>query len=140
MAYPADFGDAHRRHWTDAESLLQSNRWPNADQMYGLSAECGLKALMRRSRMPVGRFGVPKSPQHRKHVNELWPEFFAFLNGRIGGRYVHLIPVGNPFTDWSVGDRYAHSHHFRKSSVEPHRKAARRVCSMIKTAKQDGVL
>lgn len=140
MAYPANFRDAHRRHWNDAELLFKSNRWPNADQMYGLSAECGLKALMRRSRMPVVRFGVPKSSKHKKHVNELWPEFFAFVRGRIGGRYLHLIPVGNPFTNWSIGDRYAHSHHFRKSAVEPHRKAARRVYSMINTAKKDGVL
>ena len=36
------------RHWLDAEQLfhLTPPRLANADQLYGLSAECGLKALM----------------------------------------------------------------------------------------------
>lgn len=44
MAHPADFPDAHARHWQDAERLAQAGRWANADQLYGYSAECGLKA------------------------------------------------------------------------------------------------
>ncbi|WHF34964.1 hypothetical protein [Aeromonas salmonicida] len=43
----ADFLDAHARHWDDAESLLQAQRWANADHLYGMAAECGLKQLMR---------------------------------------------------------------------------------------------
>lgn len=46
-ALGTDFVDAHERHWRDAELLWQHQRWANADQLYGLSAECGLKALMR---------------------------------------------------------------------------------------------
>lgn len=45
MSRPAHFVDAHRRHWDDAELLLGNARWANADQMYGFSAECGLKAV-----------------------------------------------------------------------------------------------
>ncbi|MDE0002871.1 MAG: hypothetical protein OXQ29_09265 [Rhodospirillaceae bacterium] len=41
MPHPADFLDAHRRHWCDAELLFNDSRWANADQMYGFSAECG---------------------------------------------------------------------------------------------------
>jgi len=43
----ADFLDAHERHWTDAEILFAQGRFANADHLYGLSAECGLKWLMR---------------------------------------------------------------------------------------------
>lgn len=42
----ADYLDAHERHWEDAEHLFQSGRWANADHLYGLAAECGLKKLM----------------------------------------------------------------------------------------------
>ena len=43
MAYPADFSDAHVRHWRDAELLYAARCWGNADQLYGFSAECGLR-------------------------------------------------------------------------------------------------
>ena len=41
-----DFLDAMDRHWRDAELLRSSERLANADHLYGLSAECGLKALL----------------------------------------------------------------------------------------------
>ncbi len=68
QGHPA-FGDAHRRHWQDAELLLRHERWANADQLYGLSAECGLKAVMRSLRMmDVDSHGVPTRREHRQHV------------------------------------------------------------------------
>ncbi len=44
----ADFLDAHERHWQDAELLLTNQRLANADHLYGMSAECGLKRLCSR--------------------------------------------------------------------------------------------
>lgn len=41
-----NFLDAHHRHWDDAELLYQAQRWANADHLFGVSAECGLKRLM----------------------------------------------------------------------------------------------
>ena len=35
MPRPADFADAHRRHWTDAELLFERERWANADTSTG---------------------------------------------------------------------------------------------------------
>lgn len=40
------FRDAMDRHWQDAELLHRKERLANADHLYGLSAECGLKALL----------------------------------------------------------------------------------------------
>ena len=83
---PDDFIDAHRRHWEDAELLFDSGRWPNADQLYGISAECGLKALvMRCPGMP------PKIPRkYKEHVDKLWPIFEDFAREQKGGRYLKL--------------------------------------------------
>ena len=58
MTHPADYSDAHRRHWEDAELLFTNARWANADQSYGFSAECGLKAMMQSRGMPVRPTGV----------------------------------------------------------------------------------
>jgi len=41
-----DYLDAFSRHREDGDLLYDHARWPNADQLYGLSAECGLKAVM----------------------------------------------------------------------------------------------
>ena len=60
MPHPADFHDAHRRHWQDAELLRKHGRWANADQLYGFSAECGLKAVMKALGMAVDSMGVPE--------------------------------------------------------------------------------
>ena len=140
MGYPVDFHDAHLRHWDDAECLFEDGRWANADQLYGLSAECGLKAVMLVSRMPVGRFGVPTQREHRQHVNILWPEFKKFVRGRIGGRYLNMLPGGNPFASWSIEDRYAHSGHFNYASVSPHRSAADGIRKMVRHAREDRVI
>ena len=140
MTYPADYGDSHRQHWTDAELLFANSRWLNADQLYGLCAECGLKAVMRRWGMPVGPLGVPSDASHRRHVNTLWPEFATVVRGRIGGRYLNMLPPRNPFTKWSIHNRYAQHHHFSRVGVQPHRKAARDVRTMVERARQDGVL
>lgn len=40
---PSDFLNAHHRHWTDAELLYSQDRRANADHLYGLSAECGVR-------------------------------------------------------------------------------------------------
>lgn len=137
MPRPADFVDAHRRHWDDAELLLGNERWANADQLYGFSAECGLKAVMQAMGMPVDAAGTP-SERYRKHVRELWPEFRSFAAGPGGARYSSRLPKDNPFTDWSHHDRYAASTAFRKTNVEPHREAARKVRDMVRLAMQDG--
>ena len=134
-AHPADFIDAHRRHWEDAEILFGRHRWANADQLYGFSAECGLKAVMKALGMPVDTTGTPKRWKHRKHVQDLWPIFATFARGRNLARYLALLPTGRPFADWSHHNRYAHRSHFREKHVEPHREAARGIRTMIQRAK-----
>ena len=139
MSHPADFADAHARHWEDAELLFRSARWANADHLYGFSAECGLKAVMEDLGMPVDRAtGIPQEAKHRKHVQELWPEFQTFAQGRLVQKYSRFLAPGSPFADWSHHDRYAHQTHFDRSVVIPHREAARKISSMVITWKLDG--
>ena len=137
MRYPADFADAHRRHLDDAELLLAHHRWANADQLYGLSAECGLKAVMRVLGMPVDVRGRPP-PKYSNHVQELWPVFVTFARNRNGARFLSILPADTPFDDWSHHNRYAAGRHFRRENVEPHRAAARGIIPMVQLAVQSG--
>ena len=137
--HDTDFADAHHRHWEDAELLYAHGRWANADQLYGYSAECGLKLVMESIGMEVDRMGVPVESQHRVHVQDLWPEFIAFAGARRGARYVALMPPGAPFEDWSHHDRYAHRERVGSSDVARHREAADEVRRMVDLATEDGV-
>ena len=140
MTYPADFADAHRRHWEDAELLLAHDRWANADQLYGFSTECALKVVMRALGMPIDPDGIPEKREHRKHVQDLWPVFRTFVAGRNGEWYLPRLPSGQPFRDWSHHDRYASGAHYSRPAVEPHREAARVVRHMLQRARLDGRL
>lgn len=140
MAHPADFANAHLRHWRDAEFLFRAERWANSDQLYGLSAECGLKAVMVADGLPVDAAGSPRADKYRKHidVNKLWDGFRAFVQGRKTGQLLHHLPQSNPFTSWSINNRYANGDHFNKQSVDPHRAAARRVRNFYLRLKVNG--
>ena len=137
--HDANFTDAHRRHWEDAELLFAHARWANADQLYGYSAECGLKLVMESLGMAVDDTGAPAGRQHRVHVQELWPEFIAFAGSRReGARYLALLPSGEPFKDWSHHDRYAHQMHFDEQHAQRHRQAANEVRRVAELAFEDG--
>lgn len=140
MTYPADYNDAHRRHWEDAELLFAKDRWASADQLYGFSAECGLKTVMKALGMWVDPVtGSPKD-KFRKHVQDLWSVFANFAQGRKRGRYLHMLPGGSPFANWSHHDRYGHRSNFSKQNVAQHRKAAWEIRRVVRRAIQDGLL
>ena len=137
MPYPADYRDAHERHWDDAECLFDVGRWPNADHLYGLSAECGLKAAMESLRLEVDPQGRLER-RHWMHVNDLWTRFRTFAQGTAGRWFLNALPNGDPFSNWSIQNRYAHRRHFAEGDVAAYRHAAGVVRTMIRRAEQDG--
>ena len=137
MTLQVDFAAAHRRHWEDAELLFREARPGNADHLYGFSAECGLKAVMRALGMPVDRFGDPKVAEHRRHVMDLWPVFKRFAKERRAWRHLKGLPPGRPFSDWSHLDRYAATGYASNESVHQHREAARIIRRMVQRSEQE---
>ena len=136
MSHAPDYTDSYSRHWEDAELLYGNERWANADQLYGFSAECGLKAVMVVLGMKVDDTG-PEDPKYREHAKKLWRVFVQFAADRNGAKYIALLPDGEPFSDWSHHDRYAHRENFDKTNVEPHREAAQEIRQMGEQAAQD---
>ncbi len=140
MARSADFKDANSRHWVDAEMLFLNSRWANADHLYGISVECGLKAVMAKLGMQLDASGSPKKFKYRRHVNKLWPEFQSFAQGRVGSWYVTNLPKGVPFANWTEHDRYAHQQGITESETVAHRDAANKVLNLLKKAQMVGLL
>jgi hypothetical protein len=64
------FDEAAQRHWRDAEWLRGEKRTENADQLYGLAAECAVKAVL--SKLPGCSSDGELAPAYRKHIDALW--------------------------------------------------------------------
>lgn len=134
-----DFLDAHRRHWDDAERLFGVERWANADHLYGVAAECGLKRLMLTFGMLVNAGGDPSDDKDRRHVNGLWARYESYRSG-YGASTNYLLPLANPFNNWNVSDRYVHQGGFDQPRAQAHQQGAKLVCEMIARAQLDGLL
>jgi hypothetical protein len=136
---PIDFRDAAERHWEDAGYLLADARLANADHLFGLSAECALKAIMLPLGMTLRPDGAPAERQHRVHINQLWNEFITFASSRNGAQYAYpLSGAPNPFADWNVNQRYEHRSGVAGHVAENHHQAARRVKQVLENAILNG--
>jgi hypothetical protein len=136
-----DYRDAAERHWEDADDLMSNNRIANADHLFGLSAECGTKAVMQGLGMALNPDGVPVDKQHRVHINVLWDEFVTFAQNRGGARYaLHIAATPNPFDDWDVAQRYCHRSRITKAIATRHQRGARTAMQILSEAILDGVV
>lgn len=137
----ADFYDAHERHWDDAELLFEKDRLANADHLYGMSAECGLKALMQAFDMPVDpERKDPRLRKDRVHLDgNLWQRYESYRSGHLSGpRYA--LPPQDYFRCWRINQRYANRGAFTRERVERHRTGAMRVRELVRRARLEGLL
>lgn len=138
---PTDYRDAAERHWEDAGCLLADNRAANADHLFGLSAECALKAMMMGLGMPLRPDGAPKESRHRVHINDLWDEFVSFASSRGGARCTTYVDgISNPFDDWNVAQRYAHRADIPRAAVDRHKSGTEKTKAAMDAAIVDGVV
>lgn len=100
-----NFSQAARRHWHDAKLLFEKQRLGNADQLYGLAAECALKAALRHNGLLAEETEVPK--KLRKHIDRVWELYLRAVEGRLAGLSHLLDHEECPFLDWSIEQRYA---------------------------------
>lgn len=136
----ADFLDAHHRHWDDAERLFAAHRWANADHLYGMAAECGLKRLMLVFGMLFDSVGDrPANQPDRVHADGVWARFEAYRNGHHQG-IGYALPASNPFQHWNVSDRYAHQSNFDQARTESHQAGAKLVGDLVKKAQREGLI
>jgi hypothetical protein len=136
----ADYFDAHERHWDDAERLFTAQRWANADHLYGMAAECGLKRLMLAFGMDFDAVGdKPATSADRVHADGVWARYESYRSGHPqGARYG--LPATNPFNDWQVSQRYAHQAYFTEARAGQHRTGADLVNGLVISALVEGVL
>jgi hypothetical protein len=135
---PTDYLDAMKRHWEDAELFWNQEpiRLANADQLYGLVAECGLKALM--TKLVHGYFdhnrGRPSNRDDLVHADGIWERYINYSQGGAAALYALPTDAINPFEQWEIDDRYANRMHFDHTRVKGHRDAAITVKELVDKA------
>ena len=137
-----DYRDAAERHFEDAEYLKSdntANRAPNADHLYGFSAECSLKAVMTALGMERTNAGAPRDSGLKVHMPEQWAAFQSFASGRLAARYLNVLDQSNPFSDWKVDQRYFHRQTISSTVMSRHREAAIHCSTCLQSLILDGV-
>lgn len=135
-----DFRDSHSRHWEDAETLYEQGRLANADHLYGIAVECGLKALL--YAFDLMQFDPeqdrPSSSQDRKHADGIWQRYNHYSQGLPSVGYG--LPDTNPFSNWRIDQRYWPRNHFTAVKVNSHRQGALTVKDLMRQARLEGWL
>lgn len=98
-----DFRDAAQRHLHDAKLLLDQERLANASHLFGLAAECALKAVAGHF-TPTVRFSGRTG-----HIPQLFAELANASpamadNPVLVGKIAALEPQ---FAHWKISERYA---------------------------------
>jgi hypothetical protein len=140
-----DFKAAASRHCKDAQFLVGWGRWPNADHLAGIAAECALKAIL------LGYLGAtlnqrnfPVHPQMSgslSHVDRLWNQLPQIVSGRsIGPVFTGMIVGTNPFATWAVDDRYSDGNAISEGAARAHVLKAQAILGILQQAMLTGAV
>lgn len=136
------FALAAVRHLDDARHLHVEQRYPNADHLAGLAAECALKAIaVAHLGAVVNPTGPPKlAAKELGHLPGLWKDVRTVAAGRSAPRLLAMLGTGNPFTLWHVSQRYDDGSAVSAARSSDHIRAAADVTTVLQRAQVDGVL
>jgi hypothetical protein len=120
-----DYRDAAKRHLDDADLLFAQypQRLANASHLYGISAECSLKAVVREFNPNVqfhGKKGL------KGHIPSLFAELSNVAAGLVNGtELVNQIRRLEPhFSGWDVSQRYEPQANFVAGTVSAQKTGA----------------
>ncbi|MFP3043697.1 hypothetical protein LQZ19_17945 [Treponema primitia] len=134
-----DFFNAFERHFKDAELLFNNSRWANAGQLYGYSAECGIKCLMEAFGMNLDPTGEkPENPKDQVHLPQLLIRYESYRKDYDADEF--CLPEPNPFSSWSITDRYGNESNFNEMYVNPYKEGIVDIQALIYRAKREGLL
>ena len=133
MAYAFDMRAAAYRHLEAAEELADGKRRDVAGYLYGIAAECGIKAMMH----DINIRPLPNAERREDPFYTHFPELRTMLRSRLAGRLaaplLHFISSDAFMNQWSTDMRYSHGHDVTEAWVSAWRAQARQVVSSIGT-------
>jgi hypothetical protein len=124
-----NYSSSAGRHYFDAELLAQENRLQNADQLYGLAAECAIKAALVVAPTRLADGTLP--PAFKEHVNILWNRVSVNAIQKQFPSLCAVLKLQNPFEDWSVHQRYLGNAAPDQTALQAHRDVTRRLLHAV---------
>ena len=119
-----DYLVSARRHCRDADTLAKAGGRPNAGQLYGLSVECGLKALLVKMGVNTAADGTI-AEDFRRHIPQLINDMTNLPDGRPASALHAAVPHLSKMHDWRIEHRYWRANDLPLGSL-PHWQAAAR--------------
>jgi hypothetical protein len=83
--------------------------------------------------------GSPRDSGLKVHMPEQWSAFQSFASGRLAARYLDRLDPSNPFSDWTVDQRYVHRIQISDAVMSKHREAAIHCRTCLHALILDGV-
>ena len=133
MAFQIDMRAAARRHLQAAEALAGGHRRDVAGYLFGIAAECALKAMM------IDAGLRPSSPPHRRddpffaHFPDLRTLLRDALQGRRGTPLTNYVQNDAFLNNWSTRMRYSHGRDIQDQWIVAWATQARDAVSAIGT-------
>ena len=134
----ANFRVAAQRTYRDAAYLEQHPRIANADHLYGLAAECALKAILVGLRV-IPPQGPPRKSPFREHIDKLWDQYSLYVSAQ--GPVSYSLPItAKPFDAWRVDHRYEDDLLFTQGRLNTTAQGACEANRLLEQAILDGVV
>lgn len=133
------FREAALRAYDDARRLERHapppSRLGTIDHLYGIAAECALKAVLE----GLGAFVPnPYPPKPFKvHIEQLWDEYATFVSGRAAA---FVLPPVNAFSAWKADHRYEGDATFSAGRLAVHHEGAITAMLVLDQAISAGVV
>lgn len=125
-----DYLASARRHAHDAGTLDQRGARPNAGQLYGLSVECALKALLVRLGAATEADGTIAAGL-RAHLPRLANDLAFLPDGRPASALHGAVPHLSKMHDWRIEYRYWRAADIPLASLPHWRSAAREMLAHL---------
>jgi len=131
MAYEPNMPAAARRHLEAADILFEGHRRDVAGYLYGIAAECAVKAIMSDEGMRPS--GCSKDDPFFAHFPELRTMLRDKQWGRRGVVLRRFIENDDFLNQWNTRMRYGKGSDISQESIQRWRKQAREVVGCIGT-------
>ena len=118
-----NYAESGIRLFNDGKLLHDSKKFATACHLYGLAAECAIKAFLE------NQTNCTKIPF--KHLPDLVDDAKRLLSGRVQAHLFNLISSPNYFDGWKVENRYWAVHCFDQQKANLYKVQSQRTVQCI---------
>ena len=109
-------------------------RLANAGHLYGLAAECALKAFLEE-----GGVNFSASGKWWMHIEDIWDKRLLHMNTRHAAKaYAAKLARQNPFAQWDVVHRYCKEADIPLQALPDWEHGSKSAVKLLETAELDG--